>query len=30
MARFKLKIEHRSDDLHDVSDRCVFFCHAFS
>jgi hypothetical protein len=27
MSRFKLNIQHRSDDLHHMSDRCVLLCH---
>ena len=30
VSRFKLNVEHRSNDLDDVSDGCVFLCHAFS
>jgi len=30
MSRFKLKVEHGSDDLDDVTNTCVFLCHAVS
>jgi hypothetical protein len=30
VSRFKLNVEHGSDDLHNVSDTCVFLCHAVS
>jgi hypothetical protein len=30
MSRFKLNVEHRPNHLHNVSDGCVFLCHAFS